>query len=176
MPAIGMRDWRPNFKDGFASKNKFQVLISGMPESISLLATGSSIPGSNVGKKSAYFMGGEQKYAGDLRYQPWNLTLYVDYKNASSDALEQFLIWTHQSKDRVTNAGKNDASDYYREVTLNLFAEDHDSIIMQYVMLDCYVAEFQAAEVSWANENEFLTYSVVLEFSNMDTKVWAPNG
>lgn len=177
--AISLSDYKARLRGGVGRRNSYQVFIDNMPEGLELFIRNSQIPSYSSNPMNIYFLGRELKLPGMPRAQTWNITMYSNIINNRFEALAEFWSWYNDSFGLYSNVGPLNQLESMRQVRISPLADDRDTELAEFVLLDAFITEMQPVDLSFDSEDP-LEFNVVIQWSEMvmsigDEVVYGPN-
>ena len=177
--AVSLSDYKAQLKGGVGRRNSYQVFIAGMPESINLFVKNAQLPSYSSNPMPVYFLGRELKLPGMPRAQTWNVTMYSNIVDTKFEALAEFWKWYNTSIGLYTNVGPLNQLESMREVRIIPLADDRNTELCEFTLLDAFITEMQPVDISYESEDP-LEFNVVIQWSEMtkstgDEVIFGPN-
>lgn len=101
--------------------NQYRIILPYIPGSninaqeISILCKATSLPATTNEHVTVPYFGMEAHFAGETRFQPWNITLLTDTDTKTRDAFEK---WMSLYKNYTTSLGAENYVDYQVDATV----------------------------------------------------------
>lgn len=165
-----LSDYKGQLRGGIQYSNRYNIYIAQMPAGIEFHTVNAQLPAATMNPVSSFYQSREFKQHGTVRWQTWNISLYVNIDEGNGlEGYSEFWRWANQQQGLITNVGTNKPDEYQREIRIIPLLNDGNTETGEFVLLDAFIQEIQPVDMSWESE-DLMKFNAVIAFSEATWK------
>ena len=155
-------DFKAKLRGGGARPNLFKVILNSPPfgtldnELTSFLCEAAQLPGSTISEIMLPFRGRQLRVAGDLSFEPWNVTIINDTDFGIRNSFER---WVNGINGHEVISGVSEPIAMESDLRVQQLNKSND-VIKEYQLRGCFPLTVAPIDLSYASENEVERFEV----------------
>jgi hypothetical protein len=169
--AFNVQEFRANLLGDGARPNLFQVslVFPGVANSpisgqrLTFLAKGSQLPGSTIGTVEQHYFGRTLKFAGNVTYPDWSITVINDEDFSVRNGFERWLDALNSHSLNVRNPAAANQLLYTQNATVTQFGKT-GTPIKAYNFIGVFPTDVSPIELDWGTNDTMEEFNVTLAY------------
>jgi len=134
-----------------------------------LYVKAASVPGYTVGYAPAFWAGREIKLAGDLSFEPWVVTCFLDNKSVIYNNIWNFVHNSSEVFNSKNNTSASDFKKYKRDILVSIGdRQSADNEKLGFKLIDAWPTSISPITLDHSSNDSVIEFEITFAFDDLE--------